>query len=67
MNTEEAQTTDWLDTADIAAMIGLTREYVTDVLIKRPKFPKPVVNLSQRLRRWEREDVLAYFRSGADS
>jgi predicted DNA-binding transcriptional regulator AlpA len=46
-----------LSTADIAQMLGLTREYTTDTLTKRPGFPPPRVNASQKLRRWAREDV----------
>lgn len=49
-----------IDTAEIARMIGLSREHVTDRLIKRPDFPKPAINISQRTRYWRRADVLAY-------
>lgn len=49
-----------IDTAEIARMIGLSREHVTDRLIKRPDFPKPAINVSQRTRFWRRSDVLAY-------
>lgn len=49
-----------LDTADIAAWLGVTRAHVTDRLTKQPGFPKPAVNLSRRLRRWRRADVAAY-------
>lgn len=46
-----------LDTADIARMLGLSREYVTDKLTKRQDFPRPALDMSRRLRRWKREDV----------
>lgn len=49
-----------IDTAGIAAMLGLSREHVTDRLIKRPDFPRPVVNLSRRTRRWAERDVVAF-------
>ena len=49
-----------IDTAEIARMIGLTREHVTDRLIKRPDFPKPAINISQRTRFWRRSEVLAF-------
>jgi predicted DNA-binding transcriptional regulator AlpA len=49
---------DLVDTGDIAKMLGVTRAHVTNRLSKRPDFPRPAVNLSQRLRRWRREDVL---------
>ena len=51
---------DWISTADIATMLGLTREHVTDQLTKRPGFPKPEVNLSQKTRRWDRAAVVAF-------
>lgn len=46
-----------IDTADIAGMMGVTREYATDKITKRSDFPAPKLNRSRRLRRWEREDV----------
>lgn len=45
------------DTADIAAFLGVSRPHVTDKLVKQPGFPKPVINRSRRLRRWDRTDV----------
>lgn len=49
-----------IDTAEIARMIGLTRAHVTNRLTKRPDFPRPAINISQRTRYWRRADVLAY-------
>ncbi|WP_066338459.1 helix-turn-helix transcriptional regulator [Azohydromonas lata] len=49
-----------LDTADIAALLGVRRDHVTDRLSKRPDFPRPHVNLSQKLRRWRAEDIAAW-------
>lgn len=49
-----------IDTAEIARMIGLTRAHVTNRLTKRPDFPRPAINVSQRTRYWRRADVLAY-------
>jgi hypothetical protein len=56
----DMQTTnlDLVDTGEIARMLGVTRAHVTNRLSKRPDWPKPAVDLSQRLRRWRREDVL---------
>lgn len=51
-----------IDTGDIARMLGITREHVTDKMTKRPDFPRPVVNINRRLRRWEREDVEQWMR-----
>lgn len=48
---------DLIDTANIAAMLGISRAWVVNNVTKRPDFPKPRVNLSQRLRRWSRADV----------
>lgn len=49
-----------VDTAEIADMLDVTREYVTDKLTKRADFPAPIVNRSRRLRRWDRKDVEAW-------
>lgn len=51
-----------IDTGQIAAMLEVTREYVTDRLTKRPDFPRPKVNLSRRLRRWEEAEVRAWLK-----
>lgn len=52
---------DWISTGDIAAMVGLTLHHVTNHITKLPAFPKPVVNLNGKMRRWDRAAVLAYF------
>lgn len=51
---------DLLDTADIARMLGVSREHCTNRLIKRPDFPKPAMNLSRRLRRWRKQDIVQW-------
>lgn len=53
-----SKTLDLIDTAEITRMLGVTRQHVTDKLTKNPGFPQPAVNLSRRLRKWRREDVL---------
>lgn len=53
-----------VDTGDIAEFLGLTRPYVTDVLVKQEGFPKPVINRSQRMRRWLLTDVQAWASEG---
>lgn len=50
----------YVTTKDIAEELGVTREYVTDKLVKRPGFPAPAIDVSQRLRRWRIEDVRRY-------
>ena len=49
-----------IDTEGIAALLGLTRQHVTDRLTKRRDFPRPVIDLSRRTRRWREADVLAW-------
>lgn len=61
----QANDDDKLDTGGIAELLGVTRPFVTDKLTKRPDFPRPVVNLSQRLRKWRRRDIERYAARGA--
>ena len=49
-----------VDTAAIAQLLGMSRAHVTDRLSKRPDFPAPAVNLSQKARRWRLQDVMAW-------
>lgn len=49
-----------IDTGGIAKLLGVSRAHVTDRLTKAPTFPAPVIDLSQRMRRWNREQVLAW-------
>jgi predicted DNA-binding transcriptional regulator AlpA len=49
-----------IDTGQIAQMLGLNREYVTDKLTKRPDFPRPLVSLSRKLRRWSRAEIAVW-------
>lgn len=51
---------DLMCTEDIARMLGLSRVHVVSRITKRPDFPAPIVNLSQRLRRWSRAEVEAW-------
>jgi predicted DNA-binding transcriptional regulator AlpA len=51
-----------IDTQQIASILGVSREYVTDRLTKRADFPRPEVNISQRMRRWREADVMAWLR-----
>lgn len=52
--------TDLIDTKAIAEMIGCCRRHTTARVVTRHDFPKPVVNLSQKTRRWRRSDVERY-------
>lgn len=51
---------DKFDTADIAEYLGVSRPHVTDVLVKQPGFPAPVINRSARMRRWLASDIMAW-------
>lgn len=46
-----------VDTAGIAALLGCTRAHVTDRLTKRPDFPKPFINVSQKMRYWRLAEI----------
>jgi hypothetical protein len=53
-----------VDTADIAVMLGCTRAHVTDRLTKRPDFPRPFINVSQKMRYWRLADVQSFIAGG---
>lgn len=46
-----------IDTAGIASLLGCTRQHVTYKITKRADFPAPVVDLTRRIRRWDRSEV----------
>ena len=56
MNTDSPK----MDTADIAAYLGVTRAHVTDRIVKRVDFPVPHINRSRKLKRWRADDVVAW-------
>ncbi|WP_287740028.1 hypothetical protein [Diaphorobacter sp.] len=60
MTTTIQSTSARVDTAGIAALLGCTRAHVTDRLTKRPDFPKPFINVSQKMRYWRLADVQAF-------
>jgi predicted DNA-binding transcriptional regulator AlpA len=49
-----------IDTAQIAALLGVKRRYATDVITKEADFPQPVMDLSERMRRWDQREVLLW-------
>lgn len=59
--------TRYITTDDIAKLAGVTRATATNRIVKRPDFPAPAINLSQRLKRWDADAVLRYFKSGRRS
>lgn len=42
---------------DIAEMYKVKRTYARDKVVSRPDFPRPSLALSQKMKRWNREDV----------
>ena len=54
---------DPIDTAGIAAMLGLCRRHVTERVTKRVDFPAPIINISRKTRRWSRSAVLQWAQS----
>lgn len=56
----------YITTSDIAADLELSREYVTDRLVKRPDFPAPALRLSRKTVKWERADFEAWKQAQAN-
>jgi predicted DNA-binding transcriptional regulator AlpA len=52
-------------TREMALVWNLNREYVTDHIVKKPDFPQPALNLSNKTRRWRRDEVEAWRRKHA--
>lgn len=60
------RTADLIDSAEVAAILGLThRNSVTTYTRRYPDFPKPVV-VNGRLRLWLRGDIVGWSPTGAD-
>ncbi|PUE44458.1 hypothetical protein B9Z47_18170 [Limnohabitans sp. 2KL-1] len=53
-------TIELMGTKEIARLLGVSQGHCVGRIIKRPDFPKPVINLSQRLRKWRKDEVYAY-------
>lgn len=49
-----------MSAADIAEYLGVCRRHVVARITKAAGFPKPVINLSRKTRRWDAEAVKAY-------
>lgn len=60
--TTQQDTSEKLDTGQIAAFLRVSRPHVTDRLTKKPGFPRPVVDRSRKLRLWLRSEVEAWAR-----
>lgn len=49
--------TPMLDTAGIAALLGVSTKHVRERLVHAADFPRPTLALSRKMRRWSAEDV----------
>ena len=47
----------YITTTQIAAMVGLSKNYVTEKIVRQPDFPRPAMMLSRKTRRWDLADV----------
>lgn len=57
--------TDLIGIQDISTHLNLGHDYVRDRLVKRPDFPRPALSLSQKCRRWNRDDFEDWLRKQA--
>ena len=55
---------DELDAGQAAALLGVGRRHFVDRLSKRPGFPKPSTNTSQKTRKWRYADLLKVKKGG---
>lgn len=51
---------DMVDIPGISDITSLPRTYVRDTLVRKPEFPRPVLNLSQKTRRWDKGEVVEW-------
>ena len=52
-------------TQEISQFLGVTRQWVTDSITKRPDFPKPVINISRKTRKWSLDEVFKWSQKGS--
>lgn len=45
---------------DISTLLGVCHRHCVDRIIKRPDFPRPTINISRRIKRWSRTDILKW-------
>ena len=55
-----SHTLDPIDTAGIAALLGVCRRHVAERLSKRPDFPRPIIDISPKTRRWSQSQVIEW-------
>ena len=49
-----------IGTKEIAQFLGITRAHCVGRIIKRVDFPTPALNVSQRLRKWKKSDIMKW-------
>jgi hypothetical protein len=54
--------TELISVEDISAALNVTHNYARDKVVKRPDFPRPSLSLSQKCRRWQRDDFEDWLR-----
>jgi hypothetical protein len=47
----------------IAEILKCTRAHVLKRIVRSPGFPKPAINLSRKMRQWDRDDVMTFLTS----
>jgi predicted DNA-binding transcriptional regulator AlpA len=48
----DSSTSPLISTAEIAQLLGCSHAHATDRIVKSASFPKPVINVSRKMRRW---------------
>lgn len=55
---------DELDAGQAASVLSVSRRYYVDELSKKPGFPKPTTNVSNKTRKWRYADILKVKKGG---
>lgn len=64
LDTLKIKPSDELDAGQASTLLGISRRYFVDELSKKPGFPKPSTNLSNKTRRWRYADLLKVKKEG---
>lgn len=49
-----------MTTKDISSLLGVCHRHCVERIMKRPDFPRPAINISRRIKRWSRTDILKW-------
>lgn len=49
-----------MTTKDISSLLGVCHRHCVERIMKRPDFPRPAINVSRRIKRWSRTDILKW-------